>query len=198
MGKAEFLRSSKSHVRLGGSVLLALCLLTLLAGPARAAENAPSPEPAPPSAAAQGGVESPTPESPTPESAPQAERPSPAPAEPSSQPAAPVSEPPSAPAESEPRRLPVRGTRSNRVARSRRAHAARHTTPTHHARARKQTQAKRGSAILASPTVSGVSGHADGTLLLLTSGALGVLALAGLTLVRLLMRLERLSHEGFA
>jgi hypothetical protein len=43
-----------------------------------------------------------------------------------------------------------------------------------------------------------VSSHGDGTLLLLASGALGVVALAGLTLVRLLMRLERLSHEGFA
>jgi hypothetical protein len=34
--------------------------------------------------------------------------------------------------------------------------------------------------------------------MLLASLALGVLALAGLTLARLLMRLERLSHEGFA
>jgi hypothetical protein len=198
MGKAEFLRSSKLHVRLGESVLLAFCLLTVLAGPVRAAESAPSPEPAPPSATAQGGVESPTPESPTPESAPQAGRPSPAPAEPSSQPAARVSEPPSAPAESQPRRLPVGGTRSNPGARSRRAHAASHPTPSRRARARKQAHARRGPALLASPTVSPVAGHRDGTLLLLASGALGVVALAGLTLVRLLIRLERLSHEGFA
>jgi hypothetical protein len=34
--------------------------------------------------------------------------------------------------------------------------------------------------------------------MLLASLALGVLALAGLTLLRLLTRLERLSHEGLA
>jgi len=198
MGKAQFLRSSKLRVRLGGSVLLAWCLLTLLAGLARAAESSPSPEPAPPSAAAQAGAESPTPESPTPESAPQAGRPSPAPAEPPAQPAAPVSEAPTAQAESEPRRLSARGTRSNRGARSRRGHSPRRPTPADRARARKQTHARSGSALLASPTASGVSSHGDGKLLLLASLALGVVALAGLTLVRLLMRLERLSHQGLA
>jgi hypothetical protein len=43
-----------------------------------------------------------------------------------------------------------------------------------------------------------VSSRRDGKLLLLASLALGVLALAGLTLVRLLMRLERMTHRGFA
>jgi hypothetical protein len=43
-----------------------------------------------------------------------------------------------------------------------------------------------------------VASRRDGKLLLLASLALGVLALAALTLVRLLMRLERLSHQGLA
>jgi hypothetical protein len=46
------------------------------------------------------------------------------------------------------------------------------------------------------PAFVPATGHRDGTLLLAAAVALGVLALAGLSLLRLLTQFGRLSHEG--
>jgi hypothetical protein len=64
------------------------------------------------------------------------------------------------------------------------------------ARARKLTHAVTRPSIVAAPTLSAAPAHRDGTLMLLAALALGLLALASLTLLQLLMRLGRLSHEG--
>jgi hypothetical protein len=192
MAKTQGQRSSKKHVRLRVATLLALCSLGVFAAIASAAESSPTPEAAPQSAAPAG------PEGPAPDAAPAASRPSPTQAEPSNN-VTPASELPSPPSQSAPRRPPARGTRSERGARARQGASGRrrtHAGPS--AGTRSVSRARGAPAILASPTASPLPSHHDGTLLLLASLALGVLALAGLMLLRVLTRVERLSHARLA
>jgi hypothetical protein len=192
MAKTQGQRSSKKHVRLRVAILLALCALGVFAAIASATESPPTPEAAPPSAAPAG------PESPAPEPAPAASRPSPAPADPSHN-ATPASALASPPSQSAPRRQPAPRTRSERGARARHGVSGRrrvHADPS--AGTRSVARARGGPAIVARPTASPLSSHRDGALLLLASLALGALALAGLMLLRLLTRLERLSHGSLA
>lgn len=175
------MRSSK-RVRLGEPVLLALCLLGLLSAPAWAAESPPAPEPAPPSATSPGGGESPAPES-----VPQASAPAPA----GSSHAAPRAAEAGGATQSTPTRPAVGRTPSRRGAPTRRTSAQRGVQAR---RARKRAPARSGPSTIAAPTASPVSSHPNRTLMLLASLALGLLVLAGVTLLRLLIRLGRLSE----
>jgi DNA polymerase-3 subunit gamma/tau len=187
MGEGQAPRSAKL-ARLGAAAVLALCLSSLAASPARAAEGGPAPEPAPPSAPSSSG-----PEGPRPDATPQA--PPPAAARAPIVPATPVAPssatPPPTSARGHARQAPARPTLRHR---RRRAPAITHPRASRPARAHKRTAAA-ASKIPAPAPVSG-PGHRDGTLLLAAALAAGLLALASLSLLRLLTRFGRLSHEG--
>jgi hypothetical protein len=180
------MRSSK-RVRLGEPALLALCLLGLLSAPAWAAESPPSPEPAPPSAAASAGAESPAPES-----VPQASAPAPTG---SSQAASPAAGGEGAPPRSTPSGPAGGRTRSKHGAPTPHRSSQR---PAQAPRAGKRATAHSGPSAIAVAGASAVSSHRNGTLMLLASLALGLLALAAATLMRLLIRLGRLSDGRLA
>jgi hypothetical protein len=188
MGEAQRPRSSKP-ARLARTALLALCSLGLAGAPARAAETGPAPERAPETAATTRSSEGPGPDSAPTTAAPP--RPPTAP-----EPSAPAVIGPASAAPLPSARAPAThasprpGTRPH----VRRAPAvARHVAPARH---HKPARAGRSRSFTAWPTASPLLSHRDGTLLLLLASiALGMLALSGLTLQRLLTRLGGLSHE---
>jgi hypothetical protein len=77
----------------------------------------------------------------------------------------------------------------------RRSHAAARRRAAH---PRKLGHARKATAAAAGPTLSAMPAHRDDTRYLLAAAALGVLALACLTLQRLLLQVSRLSRGGHA
>jgi hypothetical protein len=195
MGDGQRRRSSKL-ARSCVAASLCLCLVCLSVAPAWAAEGHPAPEAAPPSAPS-GGAEGPRPDA----------TPQPAQAPPSAPAAA-----PSTPTEPAPPSVTPRSSSAGQPAATRgpAKHAARarrsHSSSTAHGpvnpRARKPAPAPKpardrgGHSIAAKPAALPVGAHRDGALLLGAALALGVLALAGMSLLRLLTQFGRLSHAG--
>jgi hypothetical protein len=187
-------RSSKLALP-GVAALLGVCLWSLAGTPARAGESHPTPEPAPQSAPGT------SPEGPRPDATPQ-----PPQAPPSAGAAAPSA--PSAPAEpsATPPYTRAAGAATTHAPpkhashpRRRSSHATVHRPARHgHTPSRERKPARhlgKPSSAVAPPSVA-ASGHRDGTLLLAAALALGVVALAGASLLRLLTQFGRLSHEG--
>lgn len=192
MGEAQSSSPTK-RVRLGQSVLLALLLLLAVSGSASAAEPAPSPE-----LPSQTGSAAPTPEGPQPEAPPQATTPTrPAP---KSAPVAPAASEPveatphvSAPAAAAPTHVSSAHRRQgpNHVKKSR---AAKRRTAVHGHKARRVHKAS----ATAGPTLSAMPSHRDDSRYLLAAAALGVLALASLSLQRLLAQMSSAAPRGTA
>ena len=177
MGEAQRPRSSK-RARFGAASLLGSCSLLCIPALAGAAESSPSPEAAPPSATSTTLLENPTPDVSPSQSSPAPVAPArsaPSPAEPS------VIEAPSSPS---------RGPRTAR------AHTRRSTSLHRRATLSRPRKAAHGHARphhrLSGQVATAGLDHHDATLLLLSSLALGILALASASLLRLLMQLERL------
>jgi hypothetical protein len=193
MGEAQRPLSTRP-ARLGKSALLVLLLLAATPVSASAAEPTPSPE-----LPSQTGSAAPTPGGPQPEAPPGATTPSPpasksAPVAPRA--SQPVEETPhvSAPVAAAPTHVSSARRRqgSNHAKKPR---AAKRRTASHGHRARHLHKA---SSAATSPTLSAMPSQRDDTRYLLAAAALGVLALASLSLQRLLVQLARFSHGGAA
>jgi len=180
MGQAQRPRSSK-RVRFGVAILLGSCSLLWIPALAGAAESSPTPEAAPPSATSTARLESPTPDV----SASQ------------SSPPAPVAPARSAPSPHEPSATEAPSSPSSGPGTAR-PHTRRSSSPGRKATLSKPHKAAQGHARpyhrLSGQVAAQSPDHHDATLLLLSSLALGVLALASMSLLRMLMQLGRLPH----
>ena len=192
-GETQRPRSAK-RVSLGRVAWLAVCSLLLAPAPAGAAEGSPSPEVAPPSAAPTASAEAPTPDTP-----PQAAQTAPPPAAAVPSASAAPSPAGASTGASAPARQGARGRpRGDGARRPRHAGAVssrqRVGLPEPHL-----AQVRGRLTPLVAPSLSPAPGHREGTLMLYAALALGLLSIAGASLLRMLWQLGQfggLSHEG--